>query len=549
MRFTPRLAVLLTVLVLSAGALALEPFTLGPVYKLGTSTTASLPASSATIEGGLIYDTDTDSVKFNNGSAWAAIGGGGESYWYDAGAGYIFAQEAASNPDGGAFTITARGSNASGVGPAALYLASTSTAVGVHLGSRLAFGTASGAEYGSIWSSQMASGGARVGLNLTGGGAGAGAQSIAFSSGSPGTTGTPLGYFNPTGDFTTYGSVNAATTVTTNSASGARGYWSNTGAWADLGGGGSDYLISDGTGIETPGYLESTQAITTGPGLIAPSVQASGAAFSSFTSTNRTALGAGNVLANTTIGELWQSTSTGFKPFGTPHNVIDRQTLSTRLMGTGKSSFPQIAERIACDTHDGTGATVQTYMDRETTATTTGASGRTYSALITADAATRGKMYTACSSAATTLYTSVYAGAGASTSYSSYCQAVGGVTVANSIAWVLMANAETGADATTLTAAAYGFRYAASVDGNWYACYYDGTNHCTTTGVAVGASTEQVLCTYQIGTNLLVWTINGAVTNTAAAVSSLSNATPMVIVDSTSGVVGINVGVMSVESL
>ena len=43
----------------------------------------------------------------------------------------------------------------------------------------------------------------------------------------------------------------------------------STGARVNLGAGASDYAVSDGTGIETPSYWESTRTLTTGPGLIA----------------------------------------------------------------------------------------------------------------------------------------------------------------------------------------------------------------------------------------------------------------------------------------
>lgn len=84
-----RLAVLLTVLVMSALAWSLEPFTLGNVFKLGTSTGAALPASSATIQGGLIFDLDAGVPKFNDGVAWQTFSSPASSYFYDAGtAGY-----------------------------------------------------------------------------------------------------------------------------------------------------------------------------------------------------------------------------------------------------------------------------------------------------------------------------------------------------------------------------------------------------------------------------------------------------------------------------
>lgn len=89
---TPRLRILLALLLLTS-AFAFSQATLGTMFKLGHSTTAGLPASSATIEGALIYDTDTNAPKYNNGTAWQTFGGGGSSYWYDGGSGNIQANE------------------------------------------------------------------------------------------------------------------------------------------------------------------------------------------------------------------------------------------------------------------------------------------------------------------------------------------------------------------------------------------------------------------------------------------------------------------------
>lgn len=50
--------------------LALSQTTLGTMFKLGTSTTANLPASSTTIEGALLYDLDAGMLKANNGTTW-----------------------------------------------------------------------------------------------------------------------------------------------------------------------------------------------------------------------------------------------------------------------------------------------------------------------------------------------------------------------------------------------------------------------------------------------------------------------------------------------
>lgn len=84
-----RLAVLLTALIVS-GVVAAQA-TLGNVVKLGTSTNALLPASSAAIEGGLIYNLDAGQVYFNNGTVWGPIASSiAGSTWIDAGAGYLY---------------------------------------------------------------------------------------------------------------------------------------------------------------------------------------------------------------------------------------------------------------------------------------------------------------------------------------------------------------------------------------------------------------------------------------------------------------------------
>lgn len=75
-RCSPRLAILFAALLSSAIAiaLALEPFTLGSIFKLGTSeSAATLPASSGTTAGGLIYTIVDAGVLFNNGNAWVDL--------------------------------------------------------------------------------------------------------------------------------------------------------------------------------------------------------------------------------------------------------------------------------------------------------------------------------------------------------------------------------------------------------------------------------------------------------------------------------------------
>jgi hypothetical protein len=275
-----------------------------------------------------------------------------------------------------------------------------------------------------------------------------------------------------------------------------------------------------------------------------------GGASSNLTITNAATVGAGALLNNTSFGEVWQGQSgSGFKPLGAPHNTIDRQTLSTRILGTGKATFPEVVERIPCDSFGGTGATVQMYWSRSATSTTTSSTGRTYLGLLTGDGSQQAYGYTACSSASTTAYTTVL-GATSTGGHLNYCQRLqAGPNITNVIYWVLLTSATPANDATTLTAAGFGFRYAASVGPNWYACYYNGSNTCVDTGMAVKASDEYLLCAYQTGSNLLTFAVNGFVTNTAATISTLSNAYPLVWIDATSGSLkALAVGPLTVES-
>lgn len=77
---------LLAFLLILAG-IAFGQSTLGNMFRLGTTTTAARPASSATIKGALLYDTDVDAPIINNGSAWSTLGG--SNSWADAGGGFI----------------------------------------------------------------------------------------------------------------------------------------------------------------------------------------------------------------------------------------------------------------------------------------------------------------------------------------------------------------------------------------------------------------------------------------------------------------------------
>lgn len=56
--------------ILTVGGLAFSQTILGAMFKLGAFTTGTLPTSSATIQGALVYDSDAGVIRHNNGVEW-----------------------------------------------------------------------------------------------------------------------------------------------------------------------------------------------------------------------------------------------------------------------------------------------------------------------------------------------------------------------------------------------------------------------------------------------------------------------------------------------
>jgi len=525
---------------LTVGGLAFSQTILGQMFKLGSSTEAGLPTSSSTLTGALIYDSDDAGVMYNNGAAWvpllssANINSFASGYWVDAGDGYMASATRAGRADGGIpfYAFAARGTGIDANTAIAISGGNSSTTYGAirFFQSDYASATALRSQlFGSTYTINTGTNGQTQGLNI---------QTL---------SGNGVNFAFGSDPATNWGSL--ATGSVYISESGIR-LWTNGTHGIDFGSGANDRAVSDGTGITTASYWASTRSIASGPGLVANTATLTGGASSNLTATNAATLGAGVMLNNTSFGEVWQGQSgSGFKPMGAPHNAIDRQTLSTRILGTAKATFPEVVERIPCDSFGGTGALVQMYWSRAATSTTTSSTGRTYLGIATGDATQPAYGYTACSSASTTAYTTVL-GATSTSGHLNFCQRVqAGTDITNTIYWVLLTSATPANDATTLTAAGFGFRYAASVGSTWYACYYNGSNTCVNTNVTVSASGEYLLCAYQTGSNLLTFSVNGFVTNTAATISTLSNAYPLVWVDATSGTLKVlGVGPMTVES-
>lgn len=250
--FRTRLAVLLTVLVLGAFSWAAEPFTLGPVIKLGTSTHASLPVFSdgGGVQGGLIYNLDAGSVYFNNGTTWAQVGPtASAAYWLDAGPGYIWAPDRIAAPDGGGanalttFTVSEPAAvQTIGNGPAGIELIGTGTAGQTFSRTILRLKSFNTVTRGEIFTANGHTSGQIVdGLNF---GTGAG-MAFGFRIG----TDYKMTINNGTG------------LVTIHQASGSDALlFPTSGARLHIGAGTVDYMYSDGTGILSPSYFQSNVA-------------------------------------------------------------------------------------------------------------------------------------------------------------------------------------------------------------------------------------------------------------------------------------------------
>lgn len=536
-----KVAVLLTALV--CGGIALSQTTLGNMFQLGRVTTANQPASSTTIQGALLYNLDAGAPVFNDGTTWkqlidtSTLPATPAQYWEDAGAGYIFADESASNPDAGAFYMTSRGNATGGNVKPAVIINSTSSYVGGNITGSIEFrgATALGdGLFGTIYASQTTSSGMGIGLNLVGGGVVSGGITFASDSTStPGIAATLLGNWAPN------------RTLTFSQTTGNNAILLTTGARADLGGGGSDYFASDGTGITTPTYVQSSLAFASGAGILAPGIRPSGGAANTFT-VAAASNGGGGVLAFDSTNKVMmvQKDINGYAPIAQPHLVYDRQTFSTRIFGVTKNMYPEIAERISCDSVGGTGATMQMYWLGATSSTTTFSSNtRRGIGLVSTDNA---PVYgtTVCSSAATTQYLPV---AGYN---SAFCQVIEtSSSIATMTIMALMSNYVPANGATTLTSQAYGFKYSSGIGTPWYACYYDGAETCTTTGVTVAVSTSYVLCAKDNAQASTDFFINGVHVHRAAGAANLSNGAPLIWVDLSAGAPnGILASVMQTET-
>lgn len=544
-RLKPFFIFLLAALVF--GGLAVGQSILGSMFKLGTATVATLPTSSSTITGALLYVTDDAGVNYNTGSSWVKlvdtnnVAQYAPNWWTDAGtgtngnpvgvqlnasSGYIFAYPGTGS---GALPGTAGRQRATQTG--------------------IVFPTSGGMEWGvgtAVANSWVHGNSTTVGLDF--GSSATAAPEFRFLGGVG--TGSYPG--------TLPGTKVSAGLFSGNAVSGSNSVAIVTsGSRMDVGAGTSDYFNSDGTGITTPSYWDSSRAFSAGPGIIGNSVKSAGATFASFTQTNATALGSDVIVHNDTLSNMWQTlpsatVTTGagvaFMPMGAEH-TMQRQTVHTTVFGTGVNTFPEIAERIPCASFGGSGATVQMYWTGAAT-TSSVVNGRQVGGIASTGDGSQKYGVPACSSAATTPYAFIATPAAAAGALT-HCQRLSTYSdVTSTIIWSLFTTAIPAADSTTLSASAFGFRYASSVGSTWYACYYDSSTTCADTGVTVSASTDYLLCSHLSGTGAIVYTVNGVYTNGATPASFPTQGYPLVSLDPTASVTrALNVGPFSVESM
>jgi len=498
---------------LVVSGLAFSQSFLGNMFKLGETTTAARPASSSTIRGALLYDTDVAAPIYNTGSAWSTLGGSsGPSYWSDAGAGRakldmpagLVGNASGVLPDGGYFLLdqSSLAVYAMDAGISALFAsnAGASTAWELPLAYNVNIANVFGTPGIAFWNTAPSA------LYPTG--------SITAGANRGGVSATGLTFMAPSGGFMFAALSNQSQVQITKPGGGSKLEVLNTnanntafgiaaGAYLDFGntgGGANDYVYSDGTGLQTPSYLQSTYAFASGAGLLAPRVRASGGALTAFTAAAATSGGVGTMAWDSTTGSIKvQQSASAFEPIGQPHIIYDGQTYSTRVASVEVNATPQIAERVNVTST----ATLQMYWTY-----TAGSSGTQNSRSVYALLAGAGTIQfgtTANSVATTTLQRITHSGLNPT-----FCQRVRTdvITSAGLFAGLASVIPVTGGSAaqTGHFAYLYGDVGAAAF---WQLCTRDGTTTgCTNTTAALAASTDYSLC-FRLSTTSCDAFVNG----------------------------------------
>ena len=512
---------------------------LGNVFRLGTSTDAAKPAAANVNRGGLLFITDGDAgtgvagaVAYSNGTSWLPLSGssggsGSTNFWYDAGNGLIFAQEAIYNPDAGT-DLRFPGAPFGSAAPATSAVLSEAAypTKGIGFGNLGSMSTMQGIPYAFTpddgqWGfaivnsdTTYGAGGLLMWNQSNGGGFGQAPVGISFLTGTVSPTyygkitagGASFGYASgitvsvqPARNFGFRNDSSGTLWWTTEANNGEFNFVGvsstndaiqlNNGARLHLGSGTNDYIVSDGTGLETPGYWESTLAFASGAGVIAQRVQAYGGTNDSLTTAAANAAFPGTMQLDTTFDEMtFQQSGSKFSPFGMPHITYGSQTFTTRVVQNG--GLPELAERVASNT---SGGLFQMYHSPTGCTYTTGvSSNRQMYGATTAVELNRQCSSTTASSAAPT----VLAGIVNSDTLPMMCIRIRtGATITNSRWWAGLSSAATASATSTMAGNGAMFRYDTSVDGLLRLCTRDGTTQsCASTGITVASTTMYHLC-------------------------------------------------------
>lgn len=573
-----------------ASALVLAQQFVGPVIRPGNTQEAFFPTpDSGYLTGGLIYGTTNRALYFSDGTQWlpllhqgdAGSGGSGESYWTDGGSGRVDLKGVSIAGQSAGPLIVQNNNSTTSLTPT-LVVSGRNYVGGAEGMTALSFMGPNVSSpnvtdsWANIFTSQSTNANIHNGLILHTSNGGAN-SSISFVTGNvSGWPGTGTGgnlmarIASANSSFSAGGAAGIGGSVLSYASAGNIAFAAiYDGARFDFGQGLNDYAVSDGTGIETPGYWESTRGVASGPGMITPSISLNALAATSLTTANSTSLGVGAATFSNVLNAVSVTTQFPFADGGL--NLTDyaftqlqvptweKQTMTTRILGAGKNTYAEIAERIPCSVYDGgvpdlvgMHTFTRSGFPATTTSTTT---GRTYEILATIDGPNQAYKHPRCGTA-TGLYTTTFAGSG--NSAVSYCQRIALGTTAATRTWVVMESSVPTTD--TMANTGWGFRYSTlGGDTTWQACVAAGGSQvCGNTGVTPVDSEEYLLCTYRTTLqapggviDAIYFFINGqykTVYVNTTLLTPVSNVTPIVSLQGSGVVKAIGVGPMTVES-
>jgi hypothetical protein len=311
-----RLAVLLTALVISATVLGQA--TLGNMVKLGSSTTVSLPTSSTTIEGAVIYDTDTNTPKFNDGTAWQPFTPPSTDFsWVDAG---IQGTRIYIRPD-------------STNNKSLWFGLATAAPVPVYNNSRIQMDAVDAISWNTnATESQTIHGGT---------------SEMVFDA--FGTATTTYRFRRQNATTASYVEAGHYSAISLSGEDAVKIY--TAGGRLHLSNGGvSDYLASDGTGTETPSYFEATDYVQGATGFCSGTACA-GTAFASFPAaaglTGRQRYDSTNNVWRWSGGTEWHPVASGFSMAGQGGTGV-AELNNVAVLGVGYSSAPSVVSRLSC---------------------------------------------------------------------------------------------------------------------------------------------------------------------------------------------------------